>query len=217
MLQVPAAALSLESLQVAGSSTSALAISSASSAAAPSGRRLEQTSSVAAASGSPVTLVATLSLDPQVAAESGSPFTAAWTQAALEQAAADQPTDGAEVQLAGVDGVGRAGVCGNGICEVSERAVQGLVNGTCPQDCTVPTKVSRGGGGAGSFRPSEREGLTKGWQSDGSRLPNPRRPLCRAAPAPAAPGLASPPAAPASATPPTPAPPARTALPGISR
>jgi hypothetical protein len=32
-------------------------------------------------------------------------------------------------------------VCGNGICEVAERTVQGLLNGTCPQDCGFETKV----------------------------------------------------------------------------
>jgi hypothetical protein len=35
----------------------------------------------------------------------------------------------------------RSGVCGNGICEVAERTVQGLLNGTCPQDCAFETKV----------------------------------------------------------------------------
>ena len=42
----------------------------------------------------------------------------------------------------------RSGVCGNGICEVAERTVQGLLNGTCPQDCAFETKVCGGWGAA---------------------------------------------------------------------
>lgn len=35
------------------------------------------------------------------------------------------------------------GMCGNGICEVGERSVEGLVEGSCPEDCAAESKVSR--------------------------------------------------------------------------
>lgn len=37
-------------------------------------------------------------------------------------------------------------MCGNGICEVGERTVEGLVDGTCAQDCSFETKVRAGWG-----------------------------------------------------------------------
>jgi hypothetical protein len=39
----------------------------------------------------------------------------------------------------------RNGVCGNGICELGERATIGLDPGTCSQDCGLPSKICPGG------------------------------------------------------------------------
>ena len=96
----------------------------------------------------PVTLTATITLEPDAAAEGdGGPFSAAWFEAALVAAAAQQ-SPAAPVQLGGAQ-AGRLGVCGNGICEVGERSVEGSINGTCPQDCGFESKVGWCGSGAG--------------------------------------------------------------------
>lgn len=44
-------------------------------------------------------------------------------------------------------------MCGNGICEIAERSVEGLLEGTCPEDCTFPSKV---GGRLGTAAGCER-------------------------------------------------------------
>ncbi len=37
----------------------------------------------------------------------------------------------------------RSGVCGNGICEIGERSVEGLLEGSCPGDCSVADSKAR--------------------------------------------------------------------------
>lgn len=54
----------------------------------------------------------------------------------------------------------RVGLCGNGICEVGERPLQGLVEGSCPQDCSFATKV---GGWVGIVGWLEAGGLMSAW------------------------------------------------------
>lgn len=90
-LQLPAGALGLDSLSEVAPPTSELAVSSGT-------RRL--TAAGKATSG-PVYLTATLTLDPDATAEAdgGAQFSAAWLDAELRQAAAEQPSD-APVQLA---------------------------------------------------------------------------------------------------------------------
>lgn len=113
-LQLPAGALTLDSLQEAPPSTSDLAVSEAQ--AQEQARRLvrlllaeaqpqqgaggkagQQKDKVAAAAdkqqGSPLYLTATVSLGPDSAADSGGQFSAAWMEAALGQVAAEQPAD----------------------------------------------------------------------------------------------------------------------------
>lgn len=151
-LQLPPGALSLESLQeVAPADEGSLAIASQAGT-----RRLllaenqvaagKNTTSVTVGSkGDDVlTLTASITLEPAEAAEERAegPFSAAWMAAVLAAVAAEQPA-AADVQLGAVQ-TGRVGVCGNGICEVGERTVQGSVNGSCPQDCGFETGV-RGG------------------------------------------------------------------------
>lgn len=45
--------------------------------------------------------------------------------------------------------LGRAGLCGNGICEIYERSTVGSIQGTCPEDCGLPAKSCPEGCGYG--------------------------------------------------------------------
>lgn len=45
----------------------------------------------------------------------------------------------------------RAALCGNGICEIGERTVEGAVDGSCPQDCSFETKVGLAQGCVGEW------------------------------------------------------------------
>ena len=122
-LQLPAGALSLDSLQAAAPSTSDLAVSEAQAQeqahrlarlllaeaqlqqgaggkagqpkdGAAAATAKEQQAAAAKQQGSPMYLTATVSLGPDSAAESGDgQFSAAWIEAALGQVAAEQPAD----------------------------------------------------------------------------------------------------------------------------
>lgn len=102
-LALPAGAFSLGALQEAPPSTADLAVAEAGSGAT---RRLAQAQAEAAAeaapAGAPTYLTATISLDPESAADlAGSgQFSAAWMQAALDAAAAQQGS-ASPVQLEG--------------------------------------------------------------------------------------------------------------------
>lgn len=69
--------------------------------------------------------------------------------AAFEAAQPASPTDPFVLALAR-----RVGLCGNGICEVGERTVEGLVEGSCPQDCSFPSMACPETCGAGACMPA---------------------------------------------------------------
>ena len=107
-LALPPGAVTLGSLQEAAPSTADLAVAEAGGTPAGATRRLAQAQAQAAAgkaapAGSPTYLTATVSLDPEAAAEAGegAQFSAAWMQAALADAVAQQQAG--PVQLEGGD------------------------------------------------------------------------------------------------------------------
>lgn len=101
----------------------------------------------------------------------------------------------------------RAAVCGNGICEVGERTVEGLVDGTCPQDCSFETKVrpvwqassAVGGRQLGAGATWRRWPIVRAPESIRTAQP-PARYCRRRAPSPAVLAHACPPPAPAAAS-----------------
>lgn len=112
-LALPLGAVTLDALQEAAPSTADLAVAEAGGTAAGTAsdsgatRRLAQAQAEAAGkaapAGSPTYLTATVSLDPEAAAEAGegAQFSAAWMQAALAVAVAQQQAG--PVQLEGGD------------------------------------------------------------------------------------------------------------------
>ena len=107
-LALPPGAVTLGSLQEAAPSTADLAVAEAGGTPAGATRRLAQAQAQAAAgkaapAGSPTYLTATVSLDPEAAAGAGegAQFSAAWMQAALADAVAQQQAG--PVQLEGGD------------------------------------------------------------------------------------------------------------------
>lgn len=79
-------------------------------------------------------------LEPNASASVDGHFTAAWMRAQLAAIQANQ-SPSANIALAGVPSVTRSGVCGNGVCELGERPLQGVTQGTCPSDCGFTTKA----------------------------------------------------------------------------
>lgn len=56
------------------------------------------------------------------------------------------PVDAQEQQqIPRVLTVCRVGVCGNGICEIGERTLGGVQNGSCPEDCGFASQPCTGG------------------------------------------------------------------------
>lgn len=146
-LQLPPGSLSPDALQAAAAPPSgSLAVASADGA-----RRLLLAAPAAGSGGDaaeggaedqPLVLTATVVLEPDTADAGGSPFSAALAEAALLAAAAAARPGDSPVQLSGASAA-RLGTCGNAICEVGERSVEGSANGTCPQDCAFESKVGR--------------------------------------------------------------------------
>lgn len=99
-LQLPAGAITLDSLQEAAPSTSQLAVSEAAGTRRLLRLLLADQPAAKQTAGTPTYLTATVSLDPDSAAESGGQFSAAWLEASLAQVAAQQEA-GAPVQLEG--------------------------------------------------------------------------------------------------------------------
>ncbi|KAL4459030.1 hypothetical protein ABPG75_013895 [Micractinium tetrahymenae] len=142
-LQLPEGSLSPDSLAEVPAPTSQLAVSSGA-------RRLLVADKPQSG---PVYLTASLTLDPDTASESeGAQFSAAWMDAVLSQLAGQSA--GGSVRLVEGTSVQRSGVCDNGICEVGERSVEGLVEGSCPEDCAVESKACPAGCGAGVCLPA---------------------------------------------------------------
>jgi hypothetical protein len=237
LLQLPPGSLSPDALQAAAPTDApgALAVASADGGkrlllAAPpvaGGSGPAQGAKQGSAGEQPLLLTATVVLEPDSAEASGSPFSAALAEAALLAAAAAASPGASPVRLSGA-AAGRLGVCGNAICEVGERSVQGSLNGTCPQDCAFESKV-----GARALPPIPAQPaplcLVVSWHprssSDAFQPSSPPSqavfvsfPPSRPAPAAAvAAACAWPPAAPATALRGAQVPPARTAAPALSR
>jgi hypothetical protein len=145
---LPPGSLSIDDLQPANQNADGtVAIASEGS---PGPKRLLLSSAAAsnsqaqpakAAGQGPLMLTTTVTIDPEAVAgqDSGVPLSAASVQAALVAAIAAQGLD-APVALDGAQAA-RVGICGNGVCEVGERPVQGVTSGTCPEDCGFATKV----------------------------------------------------------------------------
>jgi hypothetical protein len=77
------------------------------------------------------------------------PFSSAYYAAALPEASAKYGSQKFAVENVPISS--RSGVCGNGICEVGERATVDVTPGTCSQDCGLPSKVCDGGCGSNGF------------------------------------------------------------------
>ena len=78
------------------------------------------------------------------------PFDSSFVAAQLPSAAATTAANTTTgISLVSTPETSREGLCGNGICEIGERATPGAFDGTCPEDCGPPASNCGAGCGAG--------------------------------------------------------------------
>ena len=77
------------------------------------------------------------------------PFSSAYYAAVLPEASSKYGSQKFVVESVPISS--RSGFCGNGICEVGERATVDVTPGTCSQDCGLPSIVCDGGCGSNGF------------------------------------------------------------------
>jgi len=117
------------------------------------GRKLLQDSTTP----STTSLLVQVEIAPDVNKPAEVPFSSAYFAQALPEASAKYGSDKFGVESVPI--AARSGVCGNGICELGERPLEGVSasetgtstatdtekTGTCPEDCGLPSKACPGG------------------------------------------------------------------------
>lgn len=127
-------------------------------------RGLRQAPPSQATASFPITVTVTISPPTQLSTgnmSTGNDFSAAYAATRLfSMLSSSSKSNSGNSSLTGVEVLSpvtseRAGVCGNGICEIGERTTVGTVQGTCPSDCGLPAvPCVQGCGIGGSCLPS---------------------------------------------------------------
>lgn len=90
-----------------------------------------------------VTLLVQVEIAPKESGDLLVPFSSAYYAEALPEASSRYGSAAFDIESVPIST--RSGVCGNGICEIGERATIGMDPGTCSQDCGLPSKLCPGG------------------------------------------------------------------------
>ena len=105
----------------------------------PAGRKLLQSAPAT------TNLLVQVEIAPDVNKQTEVPFSSAYYAQIIPDASTNYGNDAFGVESVPV--ASRSGVCGNGMCELGERSVEGAspTTGTCAEDCGLPSKVCAGG------------------------------------------------------------------------
>lgn len=90
-----------------------------------------------------VTLMVQVEIAPDESSDLVIPFSSAYYAEILPEASSKYGSAAFDIESVPIST--RNGVCGNGICEIGERATLGIDPGTCSQDCGLPSKICLGG------------------------------------------------------------------------
>ena len=90
-----------------------------------------------------ISLIVQVEIAPDDSDELVVPFSSAYYAKILPEASSTYGSASFDIENVPIST--RSGVCGNGICEIGERATIGLDPGTCSQDCGLASKLCLGG------------------------------------------------------------------------
>ncbi len=121
-----------------------VALASGSTAAPGLGRKLLQSTTPP---GGYTNLLVEVEIAPNANKPSEVPFSSAYYAQILPEVSSRLNSE--EFAIEAVPVAARRGFCGNDICEIGERTIDGVSVGTCSKDCGLPSKACPGGCGNG--------------------------------------------------------------------